>query len=127
MSCARLFAVSCDSEAMKKVGQDEVEATSPENTKGVLFRKLIAEELGAPNFHMRLFDVAPGGNTPKHTHDWEHEVYVVEGDGMIVLEDREVRLAKGDAVFVEPNELHQFVNDSNSLLRIICVVPRPDK
>jgi quercetin dioxygenase-like cupin family protein len=31
----------------------------------------------------------------------------------------------GDAVFVEPNELHQFVNDSDSLLRMICVVPSP--
>ena len=112
---------------MKKVRQDEVEGTSPEGTKGVVFRKLIAENLGAPNFHMRLFDVAPGGNTPKHTHEWEHEVYVVEGTGKIVLESGDVPLAEGDAVFVEPNELHQFVNDSGSLMRMICVVPRPGK
>ena len=31
---------------MKKVRQDEVEGTSPEGTKGVVFRKLIAEDLG---------------------------------------------------------------------------------
>lgn len=110
---------------MRRVRQDEVEGTSPEGTNGVVFRKLIAEDIGAPNFHMRLFDVAPGGNTPKHTHDWEHEVYVVEGDGKIVLDGHEIRLEKGDAVFVEPRELHQFVNDSSSLLRMICVVPKP--
>lgn len=110
---------------MKKVRQEEVAGTSPEGTKGVVFKKLIAEELGAPNFHMRLFDVAPGGNTPKHTHDWEHEVYVVEGTGKIVLESGAAPLEVGDAVFVEPNELHQFVNDSSSLMRMICVVPTP--
>ncbi|UCE91314.1 MAG: cupin domain-containing protein [Methanobacteriota archaeon] len=112
---------------MKKVRQGEVDGTSPEGTKGVVFRELIAGDLGVPNFHMRLFDVAPGGNTPKHTHDWEHEVYVVEGEGKIVLETAEIPLQKGDAVFVEPNELHQFVNDGASLLRMICVVPTPDK
>ncbi len=111
---------------MKKVSRGDVLGSSPEGTKGVVFRKLIAENVDAPNFHMRLFDVAPGGNTPKHTHDWEHDVYVVGGRGKIVLRDRDVPLAEGDAVFVEPNELHQFVNDGDSLLRIICVVPRPE-
>ena len=111
---------------MKKVNREDIPGSSPEGTKGVEFRQLIAENLQAPNFHMRLFDVAPGGNTPKHTHEWEHEVYVVSGTGKIVLKDEDVPLAEGDAVLVEQNELHQFVNDSASPLRMICVVPKPE-
>ncbi len=110
---------------MKKVNQREVQWTSPEGTKGVEFRPLIAENVEAPNFYMRLFDVAPGGNTPSHIHDWEHEVYVVKGQGKIVLADREEPLSEGDAVLVSPNEQHQFVNDSASVMRMICVIPRP--
>ena len=111
---------------MKKVNQESVEGSSPEGTKGVAFKQLVAEEMGAPNFYMRLFDVAPGGNTPKHSHDWEHEVYVVKGSGKIVLEDTQEPLSEGDAVLVMPNELHQFVNDGASPMRMICVIPKPD-
>lgn len=40
-----------------------------EGAKGVIFRMLLGEGEGAPNFCMRQFNIAPGG----HTHDWEHE------------------------------------------------------
>jgi quercetin dioxygenase-like cupin family protein len=110
---------------MKKVGLAEVEGTRPEGTKGVVFRQLLAGNVDAPNFYLRVFDVEPGGNTPRHTHDWEHEVFVVTGKGKIVLADRGYPLTEGDAVLVQPNEIHQFVNDSDSLMRMICVIPRP--
>jgi quercetin dioxygenase-like cupin family protein len=110
---------------MKKVGIEDVEGTRPEGTKGVVFRQLLAKNVNAPNFYLRLFDVEPGGNTPKHLHEWEHEVFVVTGRGKIVLADSERPLSEGDAVLVEPNEAHQFVNDSDSLMRMICVIPRP--
>jgi quercetin dioxygenase-like cupin family protein len=110
---------------MKKVGLDDVEGTSPEGTKGVVFRQMLAKNVDAPNFYLRLFDVEPGGNTPLHAHDWEHEVFVFSGQGKIVLADSEHTLREGDAVFVQANETHQFVNDSASLMRMICVIPRP--
>jgi len=52
--------------------------------KNTTVRWLIAEKEGAPNFHMRLFEVAPGGSTPHHSHDWEHEIFIVEGAGKLV-------------------------------------------
>jgi len=110
---------------MKKVRLNDVEGTSPEGTKGVVFRQLLAKNVDAPNFYLRLFDVEPGGNTPLHAHAWEHEVFVVSGRGKIVLADSEHMLAEGDAVLVQPNETHQFVNDSESLMRMICVIPKP--
>ena len=110
---------------MKKVSREDVKGTSPDGTKGVDFRPLLADNVNPPNFHLRLFDVSPGGNTPKHQHAWEHEVYVVSGQGKISLAAEEVPLREGDAVFVEPNEIHQFVNDGEQVMRMICVVPRP--
>lgn len=110
---------------MKKVSHKDVKGTSPEGTKGVDFRPLLAENVDPPNFYLRVFDIAPGGHTPLHTHAWEHEVFVVSGNGKIVLDGREEPLAEGDAVFVEPNELHQFVNDSGANMRMICVIPKP--
>jgi len=50
---------------------------------------LIDEKVGAENFAMRLFEVEPGGYTPYHKHPWEHEVFVLEGDGVVVGVDGE--------------------------------------
>ena len=111
---------------MKKVSVDGMNAEHPEGTDGVDFRPLIAKNVKAPNFYLRIFDVKPGGHTPDHSHPWEHELFVVKGHGKIILRTGEEGIKEGDALLVEPNEKHMFVNDSNSLLRLVCVVPRPE-
>ena len=110
---------------MKKINHRDVEGSHPEGTEGVDFKPLIAQNMNPPTFYLRLFDISPGGHTPKHSHEWEHEVFVIEGEGKIVLDDLEIRLVDGDAVYVEPKELHQFVNDGTELMRMICVIPKP--
>ena len=50
-----------------------------EGAAGCRVRWLIGEGDNAPNFAMRKFEVAPGGHTPRHFHDYEHEVYVLAG------------------------------------------------
>ena len=76
-----------------------------------------------PNFVMRVFAVRPGGHTPRHSHPWEHEAYVLSGNGR-VEGDGEFKVSRGDAVFVAPDELHSFVNTGEEDLRFICVVPK---
>jgi quercetin dioxygenase-like cupin family protein len=72
---------------------------------------------------MRHFEVAPGGHTPRHFHDYEHEVFVLEGSGVVVEGDREHRLQAGDVVFVKPNEVHQFLNPGPAPLKFLCLIP----
>lgn len=110
---------------MKRVNHKDIKGVSPIGTKDIDFKQLIAKEMGAPHFYMRLIDIHPYGHTERHTHEWEHEVFVVEGRGKVVLANREESIGQGDAVFIEPNEVHQFVNSSDSLLRVICVIPKP--
>ncbi|HEX7401841.1 MAG TPA: cupin domain-containing protein [candidate division Zixibacteria bacterium] len=90
---------------------------------GVTIRWLISEKDGAPNFAMRLFEVKPDGYTPYHNHPWEHEVFILEGKGSLVLEDKTVPLNKGDAVLVPGGENHQFKNASTEKLIFLCLVP----
>jgi len=95
-----------------------------EGARGVRMRIVIGPEQSAPNFVMRVFDVAPGGHSPYHTHDFEHEVFVVAGRGTHVEEGREEALAPGDVVYVAPGVIHQFRAAGSEGLRFICVVPR---
>jgi len=100
-----------------------VEEIKEPGSNGVTVRWLISEKDGAPNFAMRLFEVEPGGFTPNHKHSWEHEVFILQGRGILVAEDKNFPLKKDDAVFVPPDEKHQFKNDSNEKFTFICVVP----
>jgi quercetin dioxygenase-like cupin family protein len=78
---------------------------------------------GCPNFAMRRFVVAAGGCTPKHQHDYEHEVLVLAGTGVVFGNGREQALKAGDALYVPANELHQFRNTGSGDLVFICMVP----
>jgi quercetin dioxygenase-like cupin family protein len=95
-----------------------------EGAKGVRMRVVVGEEQGAPNFVMRVFDVEPGGHTPYHSHDFEHEVFVLAGSGRHQEEGRQTSLRTGDVVFVAPGVLHQFAAAEEEGLRFICVVPK---
>ena len=99
---------------------------TPEEFKeapGVTVRWVISEKDGAPNFAMRVFEVELGAASPFHTHPWEHEVFILAGRGHVRAEDGEMPFQEGSVLFVAPEEKHQFVNDGDTPLRFICVVP----
>ena len=99
------------------------QAVQMEGAEGCKVRWLIGERDGAPTFAMRQFEVAPGGFTPRHSHDYEHEVFVLEGSGVVIEGDAPHALQAGDVVLVKPNEVHQFCNTGSSPLKFLCLIP----
>lgn len=99
------------------------EIAPKEEMPGVNLHLVISAEDGAPNFAMRVFEVEPGGSTPWHSHEWEHEVFVLAGEGEAVCSDGKNPLKPDDVVFVAPDEQHQFVNTGLSVFRFICCIP----
>lgn len=97
-----------------------------EGAELVTKRVLAGPDEGVPNFVMRLFEVGPGGRTPNHVHEWEHEVFVLDGEGIAESEGVDRKIGPGSALYVPPNERHGFVNTGNQTLRFICVVPLTD-
>jgi quercetin dioxygenase-like cupin family protein len=91
----------------------------------VHMRMLIGPKERAPTFHMREFEVAPGGCTPHHQHDFEHEVLVIEGQGVVKSDEGDRPIHSGDVVYIPPNERHQFVAGADTQLRFICLIPAP--
>ena len=101
-----------------------LEPVDMEGCSGVRVRWLLRTEHGAERFWMRVFEVEPGGFTPYHKHPWEHEVFVLEGEGVVVGEGgREEPIKPGTVVFIPPDEVHQFKNTGEKTLKFICLVP----
>jgi len=90
---------------------------------GVVKREVITADDGAPNFCMRIVELEPGSSTTPHTHWWEHEVFVLSGQGAVVGEQGETEIAEESIIFVAPHELHGFINKGNEPLRYILLNP----
>jgi len=102
------------------VKNEEVTTEGASKTK---VRWLITKEIGAVNFAMRVFEVEPNGYTPLHTHPWEHEIYILEGEGQLFDGEKTSSFKAQDVIFVPSNERHQFKNSSQATLKFICLVP----
>ena len=92
---------------------------------GLKTRMLIGPAEKANWFHMRHFEIAPGGRTPHHQHNYEHEIIVLKGKGVArsVQGDRPFKV--GDIIYVPANEEHQFQNPHEGPCEIVCLIPAP--
>ncbi len=104
---------------------DPAEATEvvADGVSGVAMQMMVGREDAAPNFAMRHFVVSPGGHTPLHQHPWEHEVYMVEGCLRAECDGQRQTVSAGDVLLVPADRLHQFVNESQTDARFLCLVP----
>jgi quercetin dioxygenase-like cupin family protein len=111
--------------AMKVCHYEQVESQPVDmpGAQGCRVRWLIGSPEGAPTFAMRQFEVLPGGHTPRHSHPYEHEVFVLEGQGVVYEGDQPHPLQAGDVVYVQPDQVHQFRNTGNGSLKFLCLVP----
>lgn len=101
----------------------ELQPVQMDGAVGCQVRWLLSKSDGAPNFAMRQFEIAPGGHTPLHHHPYEHEIYVVEGEGVVMQGDKPITIRAGDTILVEPDEVHQFRNPGSSSFKFLCLIP----
>jgi quercetin dioxygenase-like cupin family protein len=102
-----------------KILEKEVEIKGASKTTiQLLINKPIAE-----NFIMRRFRVEPSGYTTLHSHNYEHEVYVLQGVGEVTGNKESNAIKTGSVIFIPPKEIHQFKNTGKRDLVFLCLVP----
>ena len=104
----------------ERVEQKKVDLPGSEGCK---VRWLVGQSDGAENFSMRHFEVDVDGFTPKHSHPYEHEVFVLEGEGTVLEGTKWHPIKSGDVLFVCPDEIHQFKNTGSEPLKFLCLIP----
>ncbi|MCL4333611.1 MAG: cupin domain-containing protein [Candidatus Thermoplasmatota archaeon] len=100
-------------------GASEVEQQDLEG--GGKIRWLITHRDGAKNFSMRLITVKKGKATPDHSHEYEHEIFVLEGRGEAVLDGRTYPFKRDDFLFIPGGVKH--IMEASEDLKLICIVP----
>lgn len=90
---------------------------------GFKARFLLTSDDGCPRYAMRLMEISPGGQTSFHSHKEEHEMFFIEGQGVIRTDECEKNVCSGDVLLLMPCEMHQIKNTGADLLKMICTVP----
>jgi quercetin dioxygenase-like cupin family protein len=90
---------------------------------GVSVRWLIGAAEGAPHFAVRYFEIEPGASSSLDIHEHDHGVFVLRGRGEVLLGEEVAEISFGDAVYVWPEEVHQFRCVGDEPLGFLCVIP----
>jgi quercetin dioxygenase-like cupin family protein len=95
-----------------------------ETTQGLTIRRVIDQVDGARDFLMDVFEIESGGWTEMHEHPWEHQVFVVSGEGEVTGPDETTIFVPGQVIFIAPDEKHQFRNTGTDPVLFVCSIPK---
>jgi len=104
----------------------EVEAykATTETWKGITRRELVGKRGESARFHVRYFELEPGGYSTLEKHEHEHVVIPQRGHGEVQFGCYVYRVEFGDVIYVAPNDPHQFRNpdDATEPFGFLCIV-----
>jgi len=109
------------------LNRDYHEVPAESVKEGITIRWVIGQPEGAPNFAMRVIEFQPGAVFETHQHPFEHEIFVLEGQGVAEGPEGETPMRPGAALYIPPDEPHGYRNTGNGVLRFICVIPHLEK
>jgi quercetin dioxygenase-like cupin family protein len=92
-----------------------------EHWRAVTRQRLVGPDQGTP-FHLRYFEVEPGGFTTFERHAHQHVVIAMRGRGEVRLGDGWEPVGYGDVVYVAPNDPHQFRAAGDEPFGFLCIV-----
>ncbi len=99
--------------------------------RGASRQVLIGRDAERVRFHVRYFELAPGGFTSLERHRHSHVVIGIRGRGRVRIGDRRYGVARLDTVYIAPDQPHQLAAVGRAAFGFLCIVdarrdrPRP--
>ena len=92
--------------------------------KGIHRTELVGKRGESPRFHVRYFEIEPGGHSTLEKHQHEHVVIVQRGRGEAQFDCYVYNVGFGDVIYVSPEDPHQFrcPEDATEPFGFLCIV-----
>jgi len=108
---------------IRKRSEIDKKIFNTDTMKNVQKQVLIGKDQGWDSHVMRMFTLGKDGYSPKHSHPWKHIVYIVKGEGVLLIDNIEYPVS-GDSVAVVPGDtVHQFSQKGEEEFVFMCIVP----
>lgn len=73
-------------------------------------------------FHLRYFEISPGGHTTLESHRHEHVVIGVRGKGRCKVEGKTYAVGVHDTLYIPPHAVHRLINPASEPFGFFCIV-----
>jgi ribulose-bisphosphate carboxylase large chain len=83
---------------------------------------LIGNHGESTKFHIRYFEIAPGGYSSFETHRHEHVVIGIRGEGVCTVKKKKYAIGFLDTLYIEPSAPHQLTNPFKEPFGFFCIV-----
>ena len=92
--------------------------------RGITRRELSGRRGESQRFHVRYFEIAPGGYSTLERHRHEHVVIPIRGRGQAQFGCYIYEVGMGDVVYIAPDDPHQFRNPEGNAepFGFLCIV-----
>ncbi len=93
---------------------------------GIVNHLIANRQLGARAIHTGISELPVGVPAPRHSHNAEEQVTVLEGTVKITLGDREQICGRFDSTFIAAGVEHKLVNVGEETAFVLVVYGSPD-
>jgi len=96
--------------------------TAGADWKGIIRKVLIGNHNESTKFHIRYFEIAPGGYSSFEKHKHEHVVIGIRGKGKVLCGKKNYQLNFLDTLYIAPDTPHQLSNPFQDPFGFLCIV-----
>jgi quercetin dioxygenase-like cupin family protein len=103
-------------------------ASLPEVSRGngIVNYLIATKKVGARAMHTGISKLPVGVAAPRHSHNAEEQVTVLEGKVKIVLDDREQTCGRFDSTYISAGVEHEIINVGEDTAYVLVVYGSPD-
>ncbi len=83
---------------------------------------LVGQKGESTKFHLRYFEIKPGGYSSYETHKHEHVVIGIRGKGKARLDRKNVGIKFLDVIYIKPYTPHRLYNPYDEPFGFFCIV-----
>lgn len=102
--------------------RDEPYKSAGSDWAKIIRRVLIGSHGETAKFHVRYFEIFPGGNSSLEKHRHEHVVICIRGRGVVLTGKKKRSMAYLDTLYISPNVPHQLMNPFEEPFGFLCIV-----
>jgi quercetin dioxygenase-like cupin family protein len=93
---------------------------------GIVNYLIATKKVGANAMHTGISELPVGIAAPRHSHNSEEQVTILEGRVKITLAGKELVCERFDSTFISPGVEHELINVGDSTAYVLVIYGSPD-